>query len=375
MGKIRKSMLVSLAVLVALCASWFSVPSVFAAATGSATVAVSAASAKPGDQITVTVGFTGSENLPGADITVSFSSDVFDFVGSSPASDCTQNASGNTVKFVFLHSAGTGVTSKTVGTITLRVKTGASAGARGTVSITAAQAADFDANVISLSRGSAAVTVTAPPAVTSKPAVVTSKPPAVTSKPPVVDSSEARLASLTLEGVTLNQPFMSNVTEYSATVPNDVTSIAVTAKATDSNARVTVSGNNNLKVGMNYIVIVVTAPNGSKKQYNIGVTRQSAQEGASSGESESTLASGALSGLADTSSNGESGDISESDGPWSGFSSEWGESGQTSSGMGEEREPVDLSSWAIHAAYIGGMVICVLLGCMLGYTIRGRQEK
>lgn len=48
---------------------------------------------------------------------------------------------------------------------------------------------------------------------------------------------------------------------------------------------------------------------------------------------------------------------------------------QLSSDTGANQSGPDLSGWVIHVAYIGGMIICLLLGCMLGYYIRGRKES
>lgn len=88
----------------------------------------------------------------------------------------------------------------------------------------------------------------------------------------VVDprSSNANLASLTIEGVEFDKTFSSDVTNYSATVENSVNSLKVSAIPQDTQKATTVvSGNEDLQVGENTITITVKAENGTKKVYTI----------------------------------------------------------------------------------------------------------
>ncbi len=84
-------------------------------------------------------------------------------------------------------------------------------------------------------------------------------------------SSDNNLASLSINGYSLNPSFNKNTTSYSLTVPNDVNSVTVSAKANDSKARVRGTGKVSLNEGNNKINIVVTAENGNKKTYTINV--------------------------------------------------------------------------------------------------------
>lgn len=88
-------------------------------------------------------------------------------------------------------------------------------------------------------------------------------------------SSDATLESLDVSGFTLNPSFKKNTTTYSITVNNNITSLDVTAVPTDSKATVKVQGNSNWKVGVNPIVITVTAEDGTTKTYTVNVTRKS----------------------------------------------------------------------------------------------------
>ena len=94
----------------------------------------------------------------------------------------------------------------------------------------------------------------------------------------------ADLSNLVLSSGTLNPPFASGTTTYTANVTNSVTSITATPTVSDTNATITVNGTAvasgnasgaiNLNVGANTINVVVTAQDGTTtKTYTITVTR------------------------------------------------------------------------------------------------------
>lgn len=87
-------------------------------------------------------------------------------------------------------------------------------------------------------------------------------------------SSVNTLSSLSINGQKLSPAFSKNTTKYNLTVENKITSINVSAKATDSKARISGIGTKKLSEGSNKINIVVTAENGNKKTYTINVTRK-----------------------------------------------------------------------------------------------------
>lgn len=109
-------------------------------------------------------------------------------------------------------------------------------------------------------------------------------------------SADNSLKSLTISPGTLSPAFAWKTTTYSATVGNDVTSIAVSATPSNDKAVVeSVSGNDSLKVGSNAVKVVVKAENGVTATYTINVTRQAAgdannvnSEKEEEGESETT---------------------------------------------------------------------------------------
>ncbi|AKL96033.1 cell wall/surface repeat protein [Clostridium aceticum] len=97
-------------------------------------------------------------------------------------------------------------------------------------------------------------------------------------------SDNANLSGLSLSSGTLNPVFVSETTDYTASVANAVTSITVTPTVTDPSATVTVNGTPvvsggasgaiGLNLGANTITVVVTAEDGTTiKTYTVTVTR------------------------------------------------------------------------------------------------------
>ncbi|MBQ3791989.1 MAG: cadherin-like beta sandwich domain-containing protein [Clostridia bacterium] len=88
----------------------------------------------------------------------------------------------------------------------------------------------------------------------------------------------AYLSSMTVTGFTLDPVFSQETYQYALTVPNETESIEIETVAADDDATVVVSGNTNLTVGTNLVVVKVTAEDGTTyKEYKISVTRSAAQ--------------------------------------------------------------------------------------------------
>lgn len=88
-------------------------------------------------------------------------------------------------------------------------------------------------------------------------------------------SADNSLKVLTISPGTLSPAFKGSTTKYSATVANDVTTIAVSAIPVNEKATVeSVTGNTNLSIGVNQIQIVVKAENGTTATYKIDITRE-----------------------------------------------------------------------------------------------------
>lgn len=102
----------------------------------------------------------------------------------------------------------------------------------------------------------------------------------------VPKSSNANLKSLSLasgeNNITLSPAFSSAVTEYTAEIDNSINTANISIAAEDSKATATINGKavvdgkasvDNIAVGNNTISIVVTAEDGSTKNYTITLTR------------------------------------------------------------------------------------------------------
>ena len=105
----------------------------------------------------------------------------------------------------------------------------------------------------------------------------------------VIQSTNANLANLTLSAGALSPAFASNITTYTATVPNATTNLTLTPTVAQSNATIKVNGttvvsgsassNFALNVGTNLITTIVTAENGGTMTYNVTVVRETGLTG------------------------------------------------------------------------------------------------
>ena len=108
----------------------------------------------------------------------------------------------------------------------------------------------------------------------------TTKKPTTTTTKPVEEkekSKDSSLKELAIAEGTITPEFNKDVKEYALTVPNEITSVNVTATPTDSKAKATIEGNTELKEGENTVTVTVTAENGDKTNYIIKVTRSRAK--------------------------------------------------------------------------------------------------
>lgn len=93
-------------------------------------------------------------------------------------------------------------------------------------------------------------------------------------KAPKEASSNASLKTLKIGQGTLSPEFDPRVNEYSTTVDNATTDLAVTAIPQDSKATVSILGNETMKEGENKVVIHVLAESGAVIEYTINVMRE-----------------------------------------------------------------------------------------------------
>lgn len=95
-------------------------------------------------------------------------------------------------------------------------------------------------------------------------------------------AKDASLKELTLSSGELSPAFSGENTNYEVLVGTDVSSLAINAVPADSAATVSISGNEELNIGENMVVITVTAADGGTQTvYNLTVRKQ---EGVENGE-------------------------------------------------------------------------------------------
>lgn len=222
----------------------------------SVSLGVSSSSINIGDTVTVSVSVPDGIT---AGVDLSFSSDVLSFVSAS--TDVGVNGGTVTINLGKYSMVGTNTVS-----VTFKATTS------GTASISASptSAVDIDANEITLSGASTSITVANQAADTPANPV---DPEGPADTPLSADNS---LSSLKLSSGTLSPSFQYSVTNYTATVGYNVTSVVVSATTSNEKATIeSVTGNGtvSLSVGENVIEIVVKAENGVKATYKVTVTR------------------------------------------------------------------------------------------------------
>lgn len=262
-------------------------------ATGSVSLSASKGSVTVGEEFSITVRLNGAS---AATLTsrVSVDTSKVDYV-SGPGNS---NFSNGKVIYTWTDpNGGASPTSGNIATFKFRAKaTGkASFGISGDF---------FDANYANLKLEFSGTSVIVNPKATPEPTLVatpepTHNPPAGgntggstggstnrpsnTNKPttggnnnatPNLVSNNANLKALHLNVEGLSPVFNKNTTTYYLTIADTINEIGVTAEPEEAGAKVSITGNTNLVIGMNTIKIVVTAPdNKTTKTYSVQVTK------------------------------------------------------------------------------------------------------
>lgn len=227
----------------------------------SLSLGVSTSSVKIGDTVTVSITVPAGVS---ATVNVTYPSGVFSF---SSASD-TASSNGGTVSMTIGSYGSTNT--KTTGTMKFKAKAAGSA----TFSASAPIAGNQDGDRVTVGGASASVSVKNESNDSTNDNSNNGNH-ANDGEDNTHKSADNSLASLTLSSGTLSPAFKYNVTNYTAEVANDVTSVVVSAKPSNANATVeSVNGGENLAVGANKIQIVVKAENGVTATYTITITRK-----------------------------------------------------------------------------------------------------
>jgi len=241
----KKKLLKNLFILCSFC-FFFLVPVVYASGTAS-TGFNGNGSAYIGDNIEITLyigsvsGTTGDEGIAAFGGNLSYSSDKLELVSTSSLAPFTVELVGN--KFGGF-GANTIKGYSNIMKLTFKTKALGTA----TVSYSGSSQPDASASPVSISGCSKTINITNPP------------------------SSNNNLSSLSVDKGSIN--FNKNNTNYSVSVNADVTNVNINASAEDSGASVSGTGSKSLNYGKNTFSVVVTAPNGDKKTYQIIVNRK-----------------------------------------------------------------------------------------------------
>lgn len=215
-------------------------------------IALSDTTVKIGDTITVSVTVPAGVS---ATVNLTYPTDLLTY---SSASD-TASANAGTVSMT-IGSYGSS-NKRSVGTVTFQAKSSGKA----TFSAAAPIAGNQEGNRVSVTGASASVNIKNETGDDEENGDNANK------------SSDNSLSSLTLSAGKLSPAFKYNITNYTAEVENNVTSVVVSAKANNENATVeSVKGGEKLVVGSNKIQIVVKAENGVTATYVVNVTRKAA---------------------------------------------------------------------------------------------------
>ena len=206
-------------------------------------------SVRAGDSVTVTFSVSGS-NIQGITAVLHYDSSALTLTGTRQLigdSWSVDMSGGNLLAYdQSLNNPISG--SSTVLAVTFRVKSGVAAGTKVSATITDIVTSDGNSDQ-SLNDASWSASVASPP------------------------SGNANLSGLSCGSYALSPSFSAGTTEYSVTVPYDVSRLPLDYSAADGGANVSVSGNQ-LSVGVNTVVLTVTAANGATRRYTISVTRQ-----------------------------------------------------------------------------------------------------
>ena len=206
-------------------------------------------SVRAGDSVTVTFSVSGS-NIEGITAELHYDSSALTLTGTRQliGDSWSVEMNGGKLMIYDIHQENPINGSSAVLAVTFQVKSGVAAGTKVSATITDIVASDGNSDQ-NLNDASWSASVAPPP------------------------SGNANLSGLSCGSYALSPSFSAGTTEYSVTVPYDVSRLPLDYSAADSGANVSVSGNQ-LSVGVNTVVLTVTAANGATRRYTISVTRQ-----------------------------------------------------------------------------------------------------
>lgn len=208
-------------------------------AAASVNAKVTSHTVKIGDTVTVTVTLSSNSEMGGADIWVSYDQQVLELVTGGDVA-----GGGGRAHWV------TSDTKKSV-SFTLEFKTLKVGKSTITIDTNASMISDMEEDRMTINATAGSVTVNAP----------------------VSYSADNTLKSLSVSPGALTPAFASSIYDYTVSVGQNDTKITVSAAPNHSNAKVSITGNTDLKPGSNTVTIMVTAENGERRNYTIKVNK------------------------------------------------------------------------------------------------------
>lgn len=218
-------------------------------AAGNLSVTASASTVTVGQNVIVTLTYDGGDQpIGGIDGSLLFDTNVFSYV-SFTGTDVQVNGGAGKMRFIFSPS-GTEAPKSVTLTFTFKADNPGSC--------------DFAVSTEEFVNDTDYASLGAPTGSTT-----------VSANNPTL-SGNADLKSLVPSKGTLSPKFSPDVTEYTISVANSVTSLSLSVTTDHSGAKTSISGKNALQVGKNTRVVTVTAPNGDTKKYTVVITRAAA---------------------------------------------------------------------------------------------------
>lgn len=194
---------------------------------------------KIGDNVTVTITLNSNSEMGAQSIFVSYDQQILELVTGGDVS-----GGGGRAQWI-------GTDTKKSVSFTLEFKTLKVGKSTITVDTNASMISDMDEERMNINASAGSVTVNAP----------------------VSYSADNTLKSLSISPGALTPAFASSIYDYTVSLGENDSKLTVSAVANHSKAKVSITGNTDLKPGSNKVTIMVTAENGNKRNYTITVNK------------------------------------------------------------------------------------------------------
>lgn len=248
----------------------FCLPITARAASGSLQLSALKTTVGKGSQVTVVCQVTSTESFADVSFRLSYDASILTFLSGG-----NKVSGGNGMLDIASTGNTTEVPKKTFslqfkakkkGTTVIRTD--------GDIAVTNASGEKF-----SMSSNQVTVSVVKKGKKTSSDAAVSPKAtdvPLVTAPP--VKSKENRIKNLKLHAVSMTPEFSPEVLDYEASVDADADSLYYSYALQDEKARMSVRGGDNLSEGENDVSFIVTAEDGSVREYKVTVTKETKEQ-------------------------------------------------------------------------------------------------